>query len=169
MESVLSRILVNFSRTNVSDIFLDPFSGAASLLIEACYIGAYPVGLEINPKMIIGGYHNVRSLNCTTIQLLIGDATKMPLQDSSIDAISTDPPYGRSAGTFRRTLLELYSQFLSESARVLKTRRYLTMCYPEKMSSLPHIAENYGFKEVFRCKMRVHKALSRLISIFLLG
>jgi len=165
MESFLSRALVNLSRTRIGDVFLDPFCGSGSLLFEAYNIGAYPIGLEIHPKGAYGSLFNARKLN-TDISIVLGDATRMPFPDASIDAIATDPPYGRSASTFKLVLRELYVKFFIDSSRVLKRKRHMAICYPRKLSDVPSIASQYNFEEIFRCEMKIHKGLTRLISVF---
>ena len=165
MDSVISRVLVNLSKVNIGEILLDPFCGSGSLLIEAYYVGAYPVGLEIHPKSIYGAVYNAQKCGAE-INVMVGDATKMPFPDNAIDAIATDPPYGRSAGTFKRTLISLYTEFLKEAYRVLKPHSYLSMCYPPYLQKVPNIASRIGFNESFRSSIYVHRGLTRLISVF---
>jgi len=166
MDSVTSRLLVNLSRVNIGDIFLDPFAGTGSLLIESYFIGAIPIGIEIHPKYVFGAIFNAQSVGAE-INVMIGDATKIPLPDNYVDAIATDPPYGRSASTFKRNIRSLYMNFLREAHRVLKPRRYLAMFYPIHLISISRRAIDIGFIEIFKAKMQVHKDLSRYLTVFL--
>ncbi len=165
MDSITSRVLVNLSRVNVGDVFLDPFAGTGSLLLESYFIGAYPIGIDIHPKNAFGAKYNADYFGAE-INIMIGDATSMPLSDNSIDAIATDPPYGRSASTFKRSIFSLYKEFLDESFRVLKPGRYLAMFYPTYLESIPDYASKIGFQEIFKRKARVHKDLSRVLAVF---
>lgn len=165
MDSILSRALVNLSRINIGDIFLDPFCGSGSLLIEAYFIGALPIGIEIHPKNAYGAIFNTNFVH-SEINIIIGDATNMPLPDQTIDGIATDPPYGRSASTFKLTISRLYQGFLEEAFRVLKKGKYLTMCYPPILTRhISNVVNKIGFREIFNCKLFVHKGLTRLISV----
>lgn len=166
MDSITSRLLVNLSRANIGDIFLDPFAGTGALLIESYFIGAIPIGIEIHPKYSFGAKFNAEYFGAE-INIMIGDATKIPLPDDFVDAIATDPPYGRSASTFRKDIHSLYVEFLEEAYRVLKPNRYLAMFYPLHLTDLLDRAADIGFLEVFRIKMRVHKDLSRYLTVFL--
>ncbi len=165
MDSITSRILVNLSRVSIGDIFLDPFAGTGSLLIESYFIGAVPIGIEIHPKHAFGAKFNAKSIGAE-INILIGDATKCPFPDNHIDAIATDPPYGRSASTFKKKIIDLYTEFLKESYRILKPKRYLAMFYPAYLADLSKYAEQIGFIEIFKKKIRVHKDLSRYLTVF---
>ncbi len=168
MDAQFSRLLVNIARTRPADVFLDPFCGSGSIVIEASLVGAYALGLDIHPKLIYGAQENSEYLDVES-RFLIGDALKLPFGDSTIDAIATDPPYGRSASTFHREIRTLYEDFLEEASRVLRKSRFISICSPPVLFDIANLAEKFGFHVIFQHKIRVHKGLERLISVFRLS
>ncbi len=163
MDSFISRALVNFSRILPGDVFLDPFAGSGSIALEASSIGALVIASDLSIKHLLGLELNKRIYGFD-VKLLVADATKLPLEDESIDAIATDPPYGRSASTFKRTLKELYSEFLKESSRLLKNKKFLVFCSPSFFDAETELID-LGFELVHKLSMKVHKSLERNIYI----
>jgi tRNA (guanine10-N2)-dimethyltransferase len=99
----------------------------------------------------------------TDFQLQVGDARKLPAMQ--VDAIATDPPYGRQATTARTPLEELYRLALPSIAGVLKRRRYICITSPAGLE-LQELAGGVGLKLVERHEQRVHKSLTRHIYVF---
>lgn len=69
----------------------------------------------------------------TEVYFFKANARKMPLRDSSIDAIVTDPPYGY--GDDVSNIKELYTDFLRESFRVIKSGGSLVICTLDKIKT----------------------------------
>ncbi|MGQ4890963.1 MAG: TRM11 family SAM-dependent methyltransferase [Candidatus Njordarchaeia archaeon] len=166
MDAYLSRALVNFSRAKPGDIFLDPFAGSGSIAMEAASIGCYTIALDKSIKHLLGLEINRRQFNLE-IDIIVGDATNLPIKDNAIDSIATDPPYGRSAATFKRQLEEIYGGFLREAARVLRRGKYLVFCAPKGLAVTKFISD-YGFEQVKTLEMKVHHALTRVIHVLTL-
>ena len=166
MDAYLSRALVNFSRAKPGDVFLDPFAGSGSIAMEASSIGSYTIALDKSAKHLLGLEINRRQFNLE-IDIIVGDATNLPIRETTIDAIATDPPYGRSAATFKRGLKEIYNGFLREAARVLKRRKFLVFCAPKGLDVTRFIDE-HGFELIKKLEMRVHNALTRVIYVLAL-
>ena len=88
----MARALVNLTQVRAGEVLLDPFAGTCGILIEACLIGVNGVGIEVQPSLVRGALCNLQGLDCS---LLLGDAKRLPLKESSIDAAVLDTPYGR--------------------------------------------------------------------------
>jgi tRNA (guanine10-N2)-dimethyltransferase len=82
-----------------------------------------------------------------------------------VDAVATDPPYGRQASTGRRKLEELYSGALGAMAEVLKRGRYLCLTSPSELE-VGEMARGAGLEEKERYEQRVHRSLVRRIHVF---
>jgi len=150
------RVLVNLSLAQPGDCILDPFAGTGGTLIEAQEIGIDSIGSDADAYMIEGLRKNLTSASC-----LIADATKLPIHGSTISHIVTDLPYGHSVCLIGAKQDILYSQSLSEMARVLMTRgRAVVVSHID----VCHIAEKYfEIENVF--EQRVHKSLTRRIMV----
>lgn len=154
--------LVNLARTPRDGIFLDPFCGVGGILIEAGLIGARPVGVDINSELLEGAGKNLEGLGITDYELLEGDARELEID--TVDAIATDPPYGRQASTGGFELEELYEGAIPRLGRILKPGGYMCITAPAKLD-FEKMVESSPFILIETHKERVHKSLSRKIYV----
>lgn len=167
-----ARALVNLSGIKDKELFLDPFCGTGGILIEAGLIGARLIGIDVQEKMVRGAEENLDAYGLNG-DLIIGDASKIPLQDNSVDAIVTDMPYGRSSlisgsGYFTAEsragfLKNLYQNALNEIHRVLKARGKVVVI--SNSASIYSLSREYNFIALENHKYRVHKSLNRHIAV----
>jgi len=163
MDSFLSRLAVNLSRAFPGCLFLDPFCGSGSFLLEAYFVGCYPIGVDISLPDLIGARYNLKFFGANAT-LIASDSTKRLIADNSIDSIATDPPYGR-ASRVSKYILKLYNDFLTVSYDVLKPRRYLVFFHPSTLNEVNKIIERIGFVHIFTFPIRAHKSLIRNLTI----
>ncbi len=164
MQPNLARALVNLARTPRDGSFLDPFCGVGGILLEAGLLGADLIGRDINVDLIKGAEKNLQEENIPNFDLREGDARKLEI--GKVDAIATDPPYGRQASTGGNEIEELYEESLPELARVLKSGKFLCITAPKKID-LEKIAGNLPLVMKEKHEQRVHKSLTRNIYVFL--
>lgn len=150
-----ARLMVNLSRAPISGVFLDPFCGAGGILIEAAFISEYCIGLDIDPKMIKGCKQNVKYYGLYNIDLLIGDALKLPFK--RIDSIACDTPYGIAASLKKRKHEEMVEEFL----RNLIPFRKLKICIATTKSDL----EAKGYRMLLKYPQKVRKSLIRWLYV----
>jgi len=157
----LARLLINLSRAKKGNTLLDPFCGTGSILIESAILGAKPIGIDIDAKMISGSKTNLKfyNLNAKLQQGNALDLTKN-FKKSSIDAIVTDPPYGRSTFVGAKSLILLYKGFFSSAHRVLKPKHYLAMLYPHYIDAKKLLNKRL-WRIIFESEMYVHGGLTR--------
>ncbi|KUO41068.1 MAG: hypothetical protein AVW06_01895 [Hadesarchaea archaeon DG-33-1] len=160
---LLARCMVNLARTPRGGTLLDPFCGIGGILIEAGLIGAKPIGVDISQEMIEGAKQNLDSAGISDHQLVVGDARQ--LQFTEVDAVATDPPFGRQATTAGQQLEELYEQALPSIAGTLKRKGYVCIGSPAELE-LEGPAKDASLRLIERHEQRVHKSLTRLIYVF---
>ena len=153
----MARALVNLTQVRAGEMLLDPFAGTCGILIEACLIGIQGVGIEVQTRLVKGALCNLHTLDCS---LLLGDAKRLPLQNSSIDAAVLDTPYGRSAKILAKSKEFLLQESLSELFRVIKPDRRMVIVAD---SSLDALLANAGFEIIQKHTDRVHGSLTRQI------
>ncbi|MDM7275806.1 MAG: RsmD family RNA methyltransferase [Thermoprotei archaeon] len=162
----LSRLLVNLSRLKRGSTFLDPFCGAGGLAIEACLMGAGTVICQdIDREASRGSHKNLSAYGCGGVALTVrGDATRTPIASGVVDAIATDPPYGRLTSTGGRDYSEIVLGFLGEAARVARRGSYIVYAGPHHYSPW-RLALEAGLEVVGRHHMFVHGSLTREIVV----
>ncbi|HEY9204878.1 MAG TPA: TRM11 family methyltransferase [Candidatus Methanoperedens sp.] len=151
--------LVNISKPE--KFLLDPFCGTGGILVEAGLIGFKVIGGDVQRKLLLGAKMNLDHYN-SNYSLMYQDACGMALRDESVDAVVTDPPYGRSAAIRAESLENLLSGSLKEIYRVLrKDKRAVFISERE----IERVAQEAGFKVIEVHLHRVHRSLTRRICI----
>ncbi|MBN1134641.1 MAG: methyltransferase domain-containing protein [Methanosarcinaceae archaeon] len=157
--------LVNMSKVKEGEILFDPFCGTAGILLEAGLVGTEVIGLDVQPKIISGARMNLEGFDFKH-SLLVGDACRLPLVDGCLNAIVTDPPYGRSATIRAESLQYLYSLSFVEMYRVLKKGGFAVVVSEKPVEEF---ARNAGFLVFDEHLQKVHRSLTRIISVFMKG
>jgi tRNA (guanine10-N2)-dimethyltransferase len=159
----LARALVNLSRVKRGQSLLDPFCGTGGILMEAALAGARPMGSDIDVKMVNGCRENLAGLNVEDAELFTADVGKAKDVAGQVDAIATDPPYGRAASTNREKIFSLYKRAFETFSELLKPGGYASVILPDK--ELIGIGENFlNLKETY--SMRVHRSLTRNFCVY---
>lgn len=159
----VARTMVNLARIKENEVLLDAFCGTGGILIEAGLMGIKIIGADIDPKMVAGTETNLKFFGINVFRLLQADARKLRVE--KVDAIVTDPPYGRAAATFKVKLNKLYEESLENFHNILKPNKYLCITAPIEMNII-EIANKFGFEVVEQHFERLHKSLMRTITVF---
>lgn len=162
LQPKLARCMVNLSRVRRGGVLFDPFCGTGTILLEASAIGVEAVGGDLQPKMAYGSLLNLKHYRAQEAHVMVADAARPPLRQ--VDAVATDPPYGRSATTAGRRLHELLEDFLSAVGGILRRDGCVCMASPLQVE-LPRLAESSGFKVLEEHMIRVHKSLTRRLTV----
>jgi tRNA (guanine10-N2)-dimethyltransferase len=159
----LARVLVNLSRIKKEQSLLDPFCGTGGILIEASQIGARSIGSDIDERMIAGSSENLKTFNINDVELFRADISEVSHKVEKVDAIATDPPYGRSATTNREEISSLYHRAFATFSEILKNGGYLSIALPHE--ELIRTGEGY-MSLIETHTMRVHRSLTRNFCVF---
>lgn len=166
----LARLLVNLARAKESFTMLDPFCGTASIPIEAAVLGCRVIGSDIDKIMVKGAKTNLefykKLYKYKDYKVLQANALELEknFAKNSIDAIATDPPYGRSSFVGAKSLKDLYKDFLVSSQKILKQKSFMTLVYPNSIKVEPMISRK-NWKIIDRGEWFVHGGLTRKILI----
>lgn len=157
MDPLLARALVNVAGARPGATVLDPMCGTGGLLIEAALVGADPVGVDAQRKMVRGARENLAEYGGAT--LLRGDATRLPLRDEAVDAVVFDAPYGRQSKIERHDLADLVSGALREARRVAPR----AVVVGDR--SWTDAARDAGWSVDATFERRVHRSLVRHVAV----
>lgn len=119
---VAKNLILRYSKEE--DVVLDQFVGGGTTLIECKLNNRNAIGIDINPNAleITRNKLNFNGEFETNMELLLGDACELPLEDESIDLICTHPPYAdiiKYSDGIKGDLSQLkYKDFLIEIEKV---------------------------------------------------
>ena len=155
----IARALVNISMPQ--EDLLDPFCGTGGILVEAGLIGIKVIGADMQRKILLGAKMNLEHYNAN-YTLMYEDACRLALTNESVDAVVTDPPYGRSAAIKADSLEHMLAMSMKEIHRVLKKGKRAVFVSERPIEA---IAKEAGFKVLETHLQRVHKSLTRRILV----
>jgi tRNA (guanine10-N2)-dimethyltransferase len=153
MHPKLARCLVNLSRVRKGDILADPFCGTGGILIEAGLMGLELIGSDIDENMVSGARTNLKHYGLDA-RLSVGDALRTAYD---VDAIVTDPPYGRASYTSEKTN-SLYLGFLEWARKNMGDDSHMVLMLPSDKK-----VEFTGFEILESHDFRMHKSLTRRV------
>ncbi|RLE57699.1 MAG: hypothetical protein DRJ40_00335 [Thermoprotei archaeon] len=164
LDAYTSRLFVNLARAPRGGVVLDPFCGVGGILVEAGLIGCECVGVDIDEFMVRGSAVNTEYYSVKSIGVVLGDARRLGFRHECVDAIATDPPYGRAASTKKTPLEELLRKFIECSSMVLKRGKYMCFAHPSWIDVSDYLRD-HGFAVVEKHSMRVHSSLTRIVEV----
>ena len=153
----LARALVNLSGIKPSETILDPFCGTGGILLEAGLMGCNVLGGDIDQRMVDGSIQNLKHFGIQD-----PDIRKIDVSDWSqkIDAIATDPPYGRSASTGKEKIESLYKRAFDMAQSILKPGGKFAIVLPDEK-----YAKISSMKLETIEPVRVHRSLTRFFCV----
>lgn len=155
MNPRLAKACVNLSGVKKGEVLLDPFCGAAGIIVEAGLMKVKVVGNDIDNEMLRLAKKNIKHYKVKA-KLTEKDALKLKMK---ADAIVTDLPYGKSSSLHKEKAVKLYNNFLKKAKQLLKKKKRLVMVIPSD------IKVKHSFKTVAKIDHYVHHALTRRIYV----
>jgi tRNA (guanine10-N2)-dimethyltransferase len=163
MNAKLARCMVNLAHAREGEVLLDPFCGTGTAVIEATLIGCNAVGVDVLRRMARGALKNVRHFGLTPEAIIMADARRLPL--THIDCVVTDPPYGRSATTLKRTTKTIVEEVLASAHPLLGKGQRICIASPKTLG-IRQVGERLGYIHVESNFAYVHRTLTREVAVF---
>ena len=163
MSPKLARCMVNLSRVKAGQLLLDPFCGTGGILIEAGLIGCKVVGSDIYWKMKNGAAINLDYFGITDYRAFNIDVRELKMYEK-VASVVTDPPYGISTSTGDIEGNDIFKEFFISIYDNMKDDAYLCMASPHYVDLKP-IADEIGFDIVEQYGIKMHRSLTRIISV----
>jgi tRNA (guanine10-N2)-dimethyltransferase len=156
-----ARALVNMSLVKRGGRLLDPFCGTGGILIEAASMGVKACGSDISPEMVEGCMRNMEHFGLPWDKIEVADIGDIAETFKDVDAVATDPPYGRATSTRREPIADLYARALPSIAAVLGRGSRAGVVLPNPCP------EQHDGLELVHCHVqKVHRSLSRHYCVF---
>lgn len=160
-----ARAMVNLAQVRPGDRVADPFAGTGGLLAEAGLVGAKPLGADLDPAMAQGSRDFLAQCGLDG-EVLEGDVAETLRALKPLDAVVSDPPYGRASWTAKEKPGELYARALAAIAEALRPGGRAALVFPQAevadFAPPPLVLEQ-------RHVQRVHKSLDRHFVVFRKG
>jgi tRNA (guanine10-N2)-dimethyltransferase len=188
MNAKLARCMVNLAHAKTGAVVLDPFCGTGTTILEAALTGCRAIGMDVQRRMVKGTRNNLEKFNANPEGIIVADARKPPF--TRIDAVVTDPPYGKSATTLKSSTKMLVVAVLSSTKPLLREGQRICIGLPimgnkyedndsngksenrtnQKCSMLSDLiadhARDLGYKKVESHLLYVHRSLTREIVVY---
>ena len=163
MSPKLARCMVNLSRVTEGQLLLDPFCGTGGILIEAGLIGCKVIGSDIYWKMKNGAAINLDYFGITDYRTFNIDVRELKMYEK-VAGVVTDPPYGISTSTGDIEGNDIFREFFISIYDNMRDDAYLCMASPHYVDLKP-IADEVGFDIVEQYGIKMHRSLTRIISV----
>ena len=158
-----ARAIANIAGSGPGKRILDPMCGTGGTLIEAGLVGADVVGTDAQWKMVRGTKGNLDALvPDAEAAVARADATRLPLDDDTIDGVVFDAPYGRQSKIATHRLSDLVGGALSEVYRVSGEE---ATCVLMADRSWHDAAVAAGWRVAEQFERRVHASLTRYVHV----
>src|SRR5439155_12280727 len=160
-----ARTLVNLARIQAGDRVADPFVGTGGLAIEAALVGANVLASDLDERMVAGTRATLGQLGIRDATVEAHDVGELPSwTGGALDAVISDPPYGRSSTTNQEPLADLYDRFLQAAREALRPGGRLDVIFPSDELRGRTLAK--GFRLVEAHEQRVHRSMTRHYGVF---
>ena len=163
MQAKLARCMVNLARPKDGELVFDPFSGTGSMLVEAALIGCRVLGSDIKRKMARGTLANMVYFGIEPEGILVSDARTLPVKE--VGCIVTDPPYGRSATTLKRSAKRVVEEVLLSAHDLLRKGTRICIAAPKTLK-IRCIGTDLAYKHLESHFVYFHRSLTREIAVF---
>jgi len=163
MNAKLARCMVNLAHPRTGALVLDPFCGTGTTILEAALIGCRAIGTDVQRRMAEGTRKNLQKFSADPEAIIVADARKPPF--SQVDAVVTDPPYGKSATTLKSTTKMLVVAVLSSAKSLIHEGQRICIASP-KTINIARIGTELGYKHMESHFAYVHRSLTREIAVF---
>jgi tRNA (guanine10-N2)-dimethyltransferase len=153
-----ARALVNLSGVKPGGRLLDPFCGTGGILIEAAIAGTKVMGSDLDQRMLDGSAENLAHFGLEPERLENCDISKITDIFGKVDAIATDPPYGRASSTGKEGPSLLHRRMLFALCDVLVPGGRAAIVLPD-ISVVEELPD--GLRLLESHPLRVHRSLVR--------
>ena len=154
-----ARASVNLTCVKKGGIVLDPFCGTGGIILEAASMGMRVIASDLDERMVSGCAENMEHYGMKLYDSDVLDIGGIPSRFSDVDAVVTDPPYGRSTRTAGENVNDIYKRAMQPINETLKQGGRATVVLPCELGTDAMIRENMFIQ-------RVHGSLSRHYHVF---
>jgi len=154
-----ARALINLTGAKRGDTVLDPFCGTGGIVIEAAEMGMKAIASDFDEEMVLGCRENMDFYDLKLHDFEVIDIKDIPHRFSKIDAVVTDPPYGRSTKIGGEDAFDVHGVAMASIPKVLRPSGRAGIIFPYE-------AGPSSMKLELMLRQHVHGSLSRYYHVF---
>ena len=154
-----ARALINLTGAKRGSTVLDPFCGTGGIVIEAAEMGMKAIASDFDEEMVIGCQENMDFYGLELADFDTLDIGDIRDRFQDIDAICTDPPYGRSTKTGGENINDIYARAGRSIPKSLRPGARAGVVLPH-----PQTFDTMTLESIYL--QRVHGSLSRHYHVF---
>lgn len=154
-----ARALINLTGVKKGGTVLDPFCGTGGIVIEAAEMGMKAIASDFDEEMVIGCQENMDFYGLKLADSEVLDIGDIGERFTEIDAVCTDPPYGRSTKTGGEDIDHIYMRAGKAIPESLKDSGKAGIVLPHPISFDTMTLESMYLQ-------KVHGSLSRHYHVF---
>lgn len=154
-----ARALINLTGVKRGGTVLDPFCGTGGIVIEAAEMGMRAIASDFDPEMVDGCRENMMFYKMPIHDYDVLDIGEIGDRFHDVDAVCTDPPYGRSTKTGGEDIDEIYRRAGESIPKALRSGARAGVVLPHPMEFPSMTLESMYVQ-------RVHGSLSRHYHVF---
>lgn len=154
-----ARALINLTGAKKGSTVLDPFCGTGGIVIEAAFMGMKAMCSDFDEEMIAGTQENMDFYGLRLHDMDVLDVSDIHERFGEVDAVATDPPYGRSTCTGGEDIESIFSRGIRSISETLRPGGSAGIVLPH-----PIVSDRMELDSMY--VQRVHGSLSRHYHVF---
>jgi tRNA (guanine10-N2)-dimethyltransferase len=149
-----ARASVNLTCVRKGGIVMDPFCGTGGIVMEAATMGMRVIASDLDERMVIGCAENMEHYGLKLHDSDVLDIGDIADRFENVDAVVTDPPYGRSTNTAGEDANSIHGRAIGPICGCLRNGGRAAVVLPYELRTDIMTTENIFVQ-------RVHGSLSR--------
>ncbi len=154
-----ARAIINLTGIKKGGTILDPFCGTGGIVVEAASMGMKVMASDFDPEMVAGTLENMDYYGMKLCDSEVLDVADIADRFGKVDAVVTDPPYGRSTRISEKNLENIYRAAMNSFYDVLVPGGAAGIIFP-------YPVEDKRLRRECMFVQRVHRSLSRHYCVF---
>jgi tRNA (guanine10-N2)-dimethyltransferase len=156
-----ARASVNLTMVKKGGIVLDPFCGTGGIAIEAAAMGMNVIVSDLDERMVIGCMENMEHYDLKLFDSDVMDIGDIGKRFDTVDAVVTDPPYGRSTHTAGEDAKHIHERSIVSIKECLKDGGRASVVLPYELNTDVMVKEDVHVQKVHGSLTRHYHVLRK--------
>ncbi|MCQ2086409.1 MAG: RsmD family RNA methyltransferase, partial [archaeon] len=154
-----ARAIINLTGVKKGGTILDPFCGTGGIVIEAASMGMKVIASDFDSEMVAGTLENMDYYGMKLCDSEVLDVLDIADRFGEVDAVVTDPPYGRNTHISEKNVENIYRIAMNSFYDVLLPGGAVGIIFP-------YPVDDRKLRRECMFIQKVHRSLSRHYCVF---